>query len=349
MKPRLFFSPILALLLTTCAPGQPMPQGGGNALRETPNATVPRAVPEEGNAAAGSLSVADGRLSYRQALMHRIELQEAAIRKAESAGMVDAHLAWIYEQLGLLYANVAMWDKSEASLEHAISLFRHSPEENDELAIALSGLGRVHVSLGKLRESEREEEEALRLRQAKGDPLMIARSKDDLAELYLAQRKLAKAKDAARQAIDEFAGDMGADAFDKVSARYTLALALCASKDCPSAVAPLKEAIEEAKTSFEMRDFPLGIGEFLLGYAYWKSGDVVGAGTYMERGTNLMNDQLGWGHPMYLAALKHYARFLRESGRKEDAEEVERRIRRAEVVVDVRSFGTGSPSITGLR
>jgi hypothetical protein len=58
----------------------------------------------------------------------------------------------------------------------------------------------------------------------------------------------------------------------------------------------------------------------------------------MERGTALMNAQLGWGHPVYLQALTCYAQFLRENHRVEAANVVEGRIRQAEAVVDVRSL-----------
>ncbi|HEY6375703.1 MAG TPA: hypothetical protein VIX90_09305 [Edaphobacter sp.] len=351
MKLCLFSSPILALLLSAGASGQPTPQSAGSALRETTTATVPRAVPEKGDAVIANVPVEGGtELSFKQQLMHLIELREAAVQRAESAHVIDDHLAKIYEELGLLYADVAMWERSETNLEHAISLFRQSSEPTDELAKSLSGLGRVHVSIGKLRQGEKEEEEAVRIRESKGDPLLIARSRNDMAELYLAQHKFAKAKDAARQAIDEFVVNEKADAFDRISARYALGLALCASKDCPSAVAPLKEAIEEGKTTLHLRDFPLGLGAFLLGYAYWKSGNMAEAGPYMEQGTKIMNEQLGWGHPIYLVALRHYAQFLRENRRINEAEDVERKIRRAEAVVDVHSLqAPGSFGIAGLR
>ena len=270
-------------------------------------------------------------LSFKQQLMKRIEFNEAAIRQAELEHTENLKVARTYEELGLLYGDVAMWDKSNSCLEHAIAFFRRSPEMNEDLATALSGLGRVHISMGRFRDSEREEEEALRVRESMGDRFQIARSKDDLAELYLAQQKFAKAKSAAQEAIDVFAVDARADSFDRISARYALALALCASKDCPSAVAPLKEAIKEARDNFQMRDFPFGLGEFLLGYAYWKSGNLTDADVNMKQGIDLINGQLGWTHPICLAALRHYAQFLRATRRIDEAEETERRIRQAAV------------------
>ena len=86
--------------------------------------------------------------------------------------------------------------------------------------------------------------------------------------------------------------------------------------------------------------FRLALANFCLGYAYWKSGDMSDARQYMEEGTAGMSEQLGWGHPAYLAVLGRYAQFLREDRQVEAANVVERRIRQAEAVVDVHSIQT---------
>jgi tetratricopeptide (TPR) repeat protein len=205
--------------------------------------------------------------------------------------------------------------------------------------------------MGKLRESEREEQEALKLRQNIGDPLQIARSRNDLAILYLAKQKYEKARDLARQAEAEVDKNGRADVFDRVTARVTLAEALCDLKDCPSAIPLLKVALDEAKAMLHPYDFPVGLSNFLLGYAYWKSGNMPEAEEYMKAGADEMSLQLGWGHPAYLRALTFYAQFLHENRQVEAANIVERRIRQAEAVVDVHSIQTaqGMFGISGLR
>ncbi len=102
----------------------------------------------------------------------------------------------------------------------------------------------------------------------------------------------------------------------------------------------LKEALDEANATMHPGDFPIGLSNFLLGYAYWKSGNMGVAGEYLERGTTLMNTQLGWGHPAYLKALMCYAQYLRESRQLEAANVIERKIRQAEAVVDVHTIQT---------
>src|SRR5260370_42126296 len=117
-------------------------------------------------------------------------------------------------------------------------------ELDADLAKAKSKLASVHLMMGKLRESEREEQEALKLRQDIGDPLQIARSRNDLAILYLAKQKYEKARDLARQAEAEFVKNGRTDVLDRITARVTLAEALCDLKDFPSAISLLKPAID---------------------------------------------------------------------------------------------------------
>jgi tetratricopeptide (TPR) repeat protein len=285
----------------------------------------------------------------RAELLRRITLYEAGVKKAQLAGVSDVTVAQIYARLASFYGDAGMYSQSEGALDHAIALLRRNAELNNELATDISYLGMVHEAMGKMREAEREEMEALKLRQNLGDSLEIARSWNALSGLYFKEHKYMPSRDLAQQALEEFSRNRQADVVDRISSRMNLSLAMCYMKDCPSAVPVLKDAVAIAKASFKANDFPVGEGEFLLGFAYWKSGDAAGANEYMEEGTSRMKEQLGWGHPAYLNALGQYARFLRENHRVEDAEAVERQIRRAEAVVDVHSMQTrDADSLAGL-
>jgi len=321
----------VALLFSSCAPGQQMSQGGNE-----------NGQPAHVTATSGS--------EFKEQLMRRIALEEAAARQAESAHAANIVLSRAYVHLGLLYLDVAWWERSEAALERAVSLLRNPSGPSEDLAAAISQLGELHVLMGKLRDSEKEELEALKLRQDLGDRLQIARSWNDLAVVYLKEQKFVKARDLARQAETEFVTNGRADALDRISARSALSQALCSLKDCPSAIPLLKAALEEAKTTPFPNDFPIGLSNFLLGYAYWKSGKTSEADEYLKQGTTLMSAQLGWGHPSYLNALKDYAQFLRENQRTEAANVVESQIRQAEAVVDVHSIQTrrGTLGFNGL-
>jgi tetratricopeptide (TPR) repeat protein len=321
MNVRLIASPIFALLLSPIAYGQQEPPGGDEMAGR---------VRVEVNAGSG----------LKQELARKIALEEASIRQAEAAHAANVELARRYRRLSLSYENATQMARSEAAAEHAVSLLRHTPESNEELAAALGELGALHVSMGKLRESEKEEQEGLRLREQLGDHLQLARSWNDLAGLFLAQRKYEKARDFARKAVAEFVQNEKANVYDRTVARSSLSLAICYLKDCPSAIPLLKDAIAEAKAKLRPSDFPIGFGDFLLGYAYWKSGNMSDAGPHMQDGTAAISRQLGPAHPAHLNALKQYEQFLREDRQVEAANLVRNRIRQAEAVVDVHSIQT---------
>ena len=106
-----------------------------------------------GEIAKSARVVANTGVVFKQKLMERIALDEAAVRRSEAARVGNVELSKAYEQLGLLYEDAAAWERSEAALRHAISLL--GPEQNEDLAVALSDLGNLHILMGKMRENEK--------------------------------------------------------------------------------------------------------------------------------------------------------------------------------------------------
>jgi tetratricopeptide (TPR) repeat protein len=360
MNLRLLSAPILALFVVPCASGLMICSTGSESLPPAlaaANFIVPAATVGCGTArfksgdSTGRMLQPVIEIPDRAELLRRIGVYEAALRGPEAARTKDDVLAKAYARLASLYDDAAMPARAEAALTHAISLSRGNKEWSGQLATELSDLGLMHAEQDKLRDAEKEELEALSIRGSLGDSLEIARSWNSLSGLYFKERKYAAAREFARRAMVEFSVDQQADVIDGITSRLNLSVAMCYLKDCPAAVPLLKEVINMAKSSFKSTDFPVGEGKFLLGFAYWKSGDVTQASEYMQEGTTIMREQLGWGHPTYLNALGHYARFLRENRRGGEAEVVERQIRQAEMVVDVRSMPArgGVDSLAGLR
>jgi putative component of toxin-antitoxin plasmid stabilization module len=58
----------------------------------------------------------------------------------------------------------------------------------------------------------------------------------------------------------------------------------------------------------------------------------------MRSGIERMKIDLGWGHAIYLNSMREYAVFLRRSGQLEEAASAQSEVRRAESIVDARSF-----------
>jgi hypothetical protein len=88
----------VALLFSSYAHGQQMSHGGNETEQ-----------PAYVTANAGS--------EFKQQLMRRIAVEEAAARQGESAHAANVVLSRAYVQLGLLYQDVAWWERSEAALE----------------------------------------------------------------------------------------------------------------------------------------------------------------------------------------------------------------------------------------
>ena len=65
---------------------------------------------------------------------------------------------------------------------------------------------------------------------------------------------------------------------------------------------------------------------------------MADAAEWMAQGIARMKVDLGWGHVIYLNAVRLYAQFLRQSGQTEQAEAAEREIKMVNAVVDARSL-----------
>jgi tetratricopeptide (TPR) repeat protein len=320
-------------LLVEFAAGQQVGQGEGGSAQ-----------PKSAEASKKKVELPD-----RPEMLRRIALYEEAARRAEAAPPGDGSLVKIYLGLGLMYANLAMYPRSEEVTRRAVRLLRDGAPS--DLAEATSDLARLHLSMGEFRQAEREESESLRLRERVGDPVAIARSWNQLAAVYLKRHQNKKAMEFAQKAMGVLGDGPRVDPVDRIGVRFTLAKALCESRECGRAIPLLKEAIELSKDTYGTDGLPVGFCNFLLGYAYWRSGDMDEASVWMERGTTGMKAELGWGHPGYLDALTQYAEFLRERGRKEAAVAVEREVKQAQAVVDVRALGTrpGAFGVAGSR
>ena len=281
----------------------------------------------------------------RPELLQQIAVYEAAIQHAQAAHSTNPKLPMVYLSLGSLYKGVAMYPSAEAAIQKSMELLRTGPQS--QLAEATSDLAMLHLAMGELSKAEREELDALQLREKVADQIAIAQSWNDLASIYLQQRQYKNAETFAKKAVAVFGNDPQIGPADRIRVRFTIGLALCMSHECRPAIPILKEAVELAKTTFGEDGLPVGFGNYLLGYAYWKSGDMDAAAERMQSGTARMKVDLGWGHPMYLDALKHYATFLREHGQADAALAIDRERHQAESVVDARTLTT-TPGMLGL-
>jgi tetratricopeptide (TPR) repeat protein len=305
---------VIALLMGTAAT---MPQAGAAA------AQIPRLITE-------LVSPFDRRELERRANNYR-----QAIPHAQAAHWSDQRVALIYADLGTVDEYLSMYPQSEAAYRHAVALLEARPQP--QLADTLKLLATLHCLMGDLRQAEKDDLHALKVRQQLGDPVAIAQTWDDLAEVYYRQRHFSKSVDYARRAMVVLADNPKAVVADRISARQTLGYALCASNSCGEAVPLLKEALGIATAAYGADSLQVGISTFQLGDAAWQDQDSDEAAGWIASGIARMKVDLGWGHPLYINALCEYVRFLRERGQTEQADAAEREMKIASAVVDVRT------------
>jgi tetratricopeptide (TPR) repeat protein len=273
-------------------------------------------------------------------LLRRIALYEAAEQSAEGTHPGMESMVKIYSNLAALYEDTCMYAKSETVMRREISMLRSGPQ--NELAEAIGHLAVLHLAMGDLHQAEKDDVEALRIRESVGDPVGIALTWSDLADIDIKEQHYKPALDYAQKAMAVLADNPKVDVVDRIAVRQTLAYALCGMKQCGQAIAVLKDTLEMEKSAYGPDSLMAATGTYLLGYAAWQNGDMQDASTWMARGTARMKVDLGWGHTIYLNAMTEYAKFLRQRGQMEAAASAEREVKMANAVVDARSLSTST-------
>ena len=184
-------------------------------------------------------------------LIRDIALYEDAERSAERTHPGMDSMVKIYSNLSGLYEDAGMYVQSEDQMRREIAMLRSGPP--DELAEAIGHLAVLHIAMGDLREAEKNELEALRVREGAGDPVGTALTWNDLAEVYIKEKQFKKALEYAEKATSVLADNPKVDVADRIAVRQTLAYALCGMKQCGQAIPILKDALELEKSSYGER------------------------------------------------------------------------------------------------
>jgi len=232
-------------------------------------------------------------------------------------------------KLAILYQDIAHFHEAELAYTNAIRLLK--AQNSDSLADVIDCLGTMYVEAGQLGKAEKLERDALTVREIRKDSLGMGISWTHLAMLSLGEHHLSDAAMYAQWAVDQLLAERSqtvATPEQKMSALIALAIARCEQARCVDALATLQKARAIAGTSYRPGSFPISYIDFLIGYAYWKDGNLELAAELMRTGTTGMQTELSWGHPTYLAAMQQYEHFLMQTHRKADASEVRRVIAR---------------------
>ena len=257
----------------------------------------------------------------------QIRKQEIAVASTE--GKTDGAV-WL--ELAVLYQDAARYDDAERAFEKAVRLSKS--KDRNVYADALDHMGTMYVERGKFGKAEPLERKALAIREDAKDERAIGTSYMHLAMLAYGKHDMSSANADAGMAVSllvpESSRDRQIEATpeEKMSALVDLSLIKCASGDCAGAIPELNRALRVAHANYPANSLAVGFLDFVLGNTYWKKGDSRQAAALMKRGINEMQQEVGWGHPTYVAVLKQYRSVLAQNGNNAEAEEVDRRIAR---------------------
>jgi tetratricopeptide (TPR) repeat protein len=271
-------------------------------------------------------SHAEAQILTTQDLQKETAVYEAASRRAEPPQMPPLQAGQIWSHLGTLYQDAGKYGQAQPAYEHAMRFLTLSPTYQPELAATIDNEGTLYMQTGNLKEAEEAELKALHLREAAALESQLPISWYHLANLFLRERHPAKSEEFARRAVEGFSRDPNAVPEDKIGSLLVLAASACQTHRYPEAIAQLQTALGLSTKTYGADRYPTGLNLFLLGYAYWKSGDAAAARPFMEGGYAILGREIGW-HPVFLIFMKQYAHLLRDQHERQEARVIEQELK----------------------
>ena len=234
----------------------------------------------------GSGLYLNAQILTKEDLQKETTVYEAASLQAETSNMSALQAGQLWSRLGTLYQDAGKYGQSERAFEHAMRFLTIAPVSKPDLATAIDNLGTLYMETGNVREAERAELKALKIREELNLKSELSRSWYHLATLYLREHRSRKAREFAQRAVNAFFADANGVPEDKTGSLLVLASSLCQSHQYPEAIAELQHTLHITKETYGSNQFPTGLNTFLLGYAYWKNGDLASASEFMQRGSD---------------------------------------------------------------
>jgi tetratricopeptide (TPR) repeat protein len=216
-------------------------------------------------------------------------------------------------------------------------------------------MGTMYVQSGQLSMAEPLERHALAIREYQRDTLGTGVSYMHLAMLLLGEGDMHSAREEAQSAVRllvpeyaHLAAASSATPEEKMTALIDLSLVQGASGMSENAVSALKWALQIAHDHYPDNSLPVGYVEFLLGYAYWKGGNLRDADELMSQGVDKLTAVIGWGHPTYVKTLQSYRDFLVETKQRDKAKQVAEELERLDHSKNSFAAASGKVAVQSL-
>ncbi|WP_164016512.1 serine/threonine-protein kinase [Pyxidicoccus trucidator] len=175
---------------------------------------------------AGPLALALTNLGHTDEALRMLASMRQELAAAEAEGRSSVRNGELMEQEAEVLLRVSRFEQAAGAARRAVAMLR-GLDAKDELAGALSTLGRALLGEGRLLEAERVAREALALRRELAEPRASALSEPQavLGQVLLARGDAAGARALLEQAVAGWEQD-GADALNLAAVRFALAQAL---------------------------------------------------------------------------------------------------------------------------
>lgn len=264
--------------------------------------------------------------SLSEEAISRISQYKHTIGTAESTGLSPEKVGYLWALLASAYQDAGAEDKAIDAYQHALHLL---PSNRANYAATLDNLGSLYLMYGHTDEAERLRKQALAIRIELGDPIEIARTRQHVAEVVLAQHRYKQAEQGARAALEVLApAEQGPHlhATTELAALITLSYAQSMTSKKEDGLHTAQRASRLAAQSFQPGSLEQAHALMALGFAQSKTHAAVEAERNMLEGIRLLRERIGPTSPVVTEALFEYRALLTSQHRPTDLEVLDRQI-----------------------
>lgn len=246
------------------------------------------------------------------------EIQELLSSKALDPP--NAGKAW--NILALAYEDQADFALSQHAYEQSLSILATLPNNIQDYAMALNGLGGLYVTTGQLETAAKVRTKALQLYEKLSDHTGIARTNSDLAGVAFSQDKVHQGKKYLDRALQEAQLANALDEDDRASIFSMQGWLAQLDENFRESISRYQQSLALWKKSHGEEHPFTGWGYMLVGEAYANTGDLTAALKDIKQGLAILEHTLGTQNPRYLTAEMTYSRVLDKTGAHAEAAQI---------------------------
>jgi tetratricopeptide (TPR) repeat protein len=225
---------------------------------------------------------------------------------------------------GRAYLYLGEYGKARRSVEQAVRLLKDNAALPGRYAAALDNLGSLEWEVGQARTANKLMLNARELYKKERNHEGVARVANNLAQMAVGRRKYKEGQRFLDEAFQE-ARLAGESETDDLAAMHSVECALdVQDRNLSKALAAIQQTIDVWDQLHGEEYFLMGAGYLVRGEVYEQLGDTKRARADYENALTRMAKDIGQDTPTYLIGEVAYARFMRESGRTQEASQMEK-------------------------